>query len=77
MDLFYNSRDTREQIFQNIAAFIEEAYADPLKDAGCALMEAGFQKKIKKKGISVLSAAMYMRGIPCQKTMSAQSVSMA
>lgn len=48
MDLFYSSKDLREQIFQNIAAFIQETYADPLKDAGCALIEAGFQKKIKK-----------------------------
>lgn len=48
MDIFYTSRDTREQIFQNIAQFIDEAYADPFKDAGCALIEAGFQKKIKK-----------------------------
>ncbi len=53
MDLFYNSRDTREQIFQNIAAFIEEAYSDPLKDAGCALIEAGFQKKIKKNDTGI------------------------
>ena len=48
MDIFYTSRDTREQIFQNIAQFIEDTYTDPLKDAGCALIEAGFQKKIKK-----------------------------
>lgn len=48
MDIFYTSRDTREQIFQNIAQFIQDAYADPFKDAGCALIEAGFQKKIKK-----------------------------
>lgn len=48
MDFFYNSRDTREQIFQAIAAFADDAFADPLKRAGCALVEAGFQKSIKK-----------------------------
>lgn len=59
MDIFYKSIDTREQIFQNIAAFIEDAYTDPFKDAGCALIEAGFQKKVKKNdgGIEPLAAA--------------------
>lgn len=48
MELFYNSKETREQIFANIAEFVGEAFADPFKDAGCALIEAGFQKKLKK-----------------------------
>lgn len=52
-DRFYSSKDLREQIFQTIAAFIQEAYADPFKDAGCALIEAGFQKQIKKNDSGV------------------------
>lgn len=48
MEVFYDRKDMREQIFQNIALFIQEAYAEPLKDAGCPLIEAGFQKQIKK-----------------------------
>lgn len=38
----------REKIFQIIAAFISETVNSPLKDAGCAQIEAGFQGKIKK-----------------------------
>lgn len=48
MELFYSSRDSREQIFQNMAGFIEEVWTDPLKEAGCTMIEAAFQNIVKK-----------------------------
>ena len=47
-ELFYKNKDAREQIFGNIARFIQEVFTEPLKDAGCMQIEAAFQKLIKK-----------------------------
>ena len=62
-DLFYNSKDAREQVFAAIAAFVDEVFTDPLKHAGCALIEAGFQKCIKKNdgGIDPEQAPLLMQ----------------
>ncbi len=59
MELFYSSRDSREQIFQNMAGFIGEVWTDPLKEAGCAMIEAAFQNIVKKNddGIDPQQAA--------------------
>lgn len=38
----------REEIFQKIDSFISETFNFPLKDAGCAQIESGFQGRIKK-----------------------------
>jgi len=43
-----NAEAQRDAIFQTMADFTNKSFANPLKDAGCALVEAGFQKKIKK-----------------------------
>lgn len=48
LELFYKNKDAREQIFTNIARFIQEVFTEPLKDAGCMQIEAAFQKLIKK-----------------------------
>ncbi len=47
-DFFYSSKEMREQVFETIARFVEKVFPDPLRHAGCALIEAGFQKCIKK-----------------------------
>lgn len=38
----------RDLMLQAMADFINTAFENPLKDAGCALVEAGFQEKVKK-----------------------------
>lgn len=54
----------RDAIFQAIADFMNAAFENPVKDAGCALIEAGFQEKIKKndgEGILADKAEELMR----------------
>jgi len=44
---YYNNEE-RDRAFQNIASFINASYKNPLKNADCGMIEAGFQEKIKK-----------------------------
>ena len=45
--VYYNN-ENRDRAFQNIANFINASYKNPLKNADCEMIEAGFQAKIKK-----------------------------
>lgn len=45
--VYYNN-ENRDRAFQNIASFINASYKNPLKNADCEMIEAGFQAKIKK-----------------------------
>ncbi|MFG6392584.1 MAG: hypothetical protein K1W24_00125 [Lachnospiraceae bacterium] len=45
--IYYNN-ENRNRAFQNIADFINASYKNPLKNADCEMIEAGFQEKIKK-----------------------------
>lgn len=45
--LYYNN-ENRDRAFKNIAGFINASYKNPLKNADCEMIEAGFQAKIKK-----------------------------
>ena len=47
----------RDLMLQAMADFINTAFENPLKDAGCALVEAGFQEKVKKNDEEVIAAA--------------------
>lgn len=45
--VYYNN-ENRDMAFKNIAGFIDASYKNPLKNADCEMIEAGFQEKIKK-----------------------------
>lgn len=64
----------RDAMLQAVADFINAAFENPLKDAGCALVEAGFQEKIKKneEGISADKAEELLKSFLGYKLTNAQ-----